>query len=401
MADPILADQIRAFTFEHFVAPKLSSGLEIAVRAGDVHKAMGFTSNRVPLVVGSLRARYFTQQYGLQLVRKEGKLVSTTTTFIFQAGPQATTATPPTGAVWAEITSLEHGHGGLGWELGRWLWSPTTSLDGAKRYAVMLQPQPGDQVFHLVSGMEAKDPRRRVLFGTSRVAASAEETAIKPPMPGDWGDASSYFRIRLESFTEFPLKLSMDDVEAELADVILADLAERPKYYPYAPYRDGFRGAQDIYLTKLTPTLAEALRETAGIVASTAQPDVASQTAKATIQEFAEGERSRREAAFFKRNPALRAAAIAKHGLHCQGCERSLAELYGALGEGYIEIHHLDPLAERPVAQGAELRVTTVDDVAPLCANCHRMVHRSRPAMSLVDLRLAIAAAPFRHSPKD
>jgi hypothetical protein len=90
-------------------------------------------------------------------------------------------------AAWAEITSLEHGHGGPGWELGKWLWSPTTARDGAERYGVMLLPQPGDQVFHLVSGVDERVAKKRIMFGASFVAQSAVIEREAPSAPGSWG----------------------------------------------------------------------------------------------------------------------------------------------------------------------------------------------------------------------
>lgn len=397
MTEALLSDQVRALAAKLYLG-SAESDAEIPIRAGDVHKAMGFR-DRVPLVVSALRAKVFRQQYGLELVRTEGVPQGASTTFVFRRA-DSTTPVHHGGVVWAEVTSLASDHGGLGWELGRWLWSPTTSTDGAQRYGVMELPEPGDQVFHLVAGVLPTQPRQRFMFGVSHVAARAARTTSKPPSPGIWGVADEYFRIRLEGFREFPVKPSMEDVEAELSDVILADLFERPKYYPYSPYRQGFRGSQGIYLTRLTATLAEAFREVCGVVDQPAPVTVAAGAARAAAQAFAEGERERRETNLFKRNPALRAAAIAKHGLRCFGCERTLSELYGPLGEGYIEIHHLDPLGERIDSVAPEAKMTTVDDVAPLCPSCHRMIHRRRPALSLDDLRVALAGAKASGTPR-
>lgn len=256
----------------------------------------------------------------------------------------------------------------------------------------MQHPAPGEQVFHLVAGISGADPRQRVIYGVSNVAAAAEETSSKPLSPGHWGDAEAYFRIALANFEEMAVKLPMDEVEASLADVILADLNERPKHYPYAPYRDGFRGAQGIYLAKLSPALTEAFRAVTEFSAS-GVTHADEEAARAAVSEFAEGDRARRESAFFKRNPALRAAAIQAHGLRCVACRTSFAETYGPLGEGYIEIHHLNPLAERQDSLSTGPLKTKIEDVAPLCANCHRMVHRRRPALSLDELRDAILSA--------
>ncbi|WP_234384821.1 HNH endonuclease [Streptomyces sp. MMG1121] len=57
-------------------------------------------------------------------------------------------------------------------------------------------------------------------------------------------------------------------------------------------------------------------------------------------------------------------------------CDFNFARAYGELGDGYIEVHHVTPLH----ASGA--RETKLDDLACLCANCHRMCHRSRPGES-------------------
>ena len=66
---------------------------------------------------------------------------------------------------WAEITSLEHGHGGQDWSLGQCLWSPTTAKDGSDRYSIMTIPAIGDHVFHLVSGLLGEPTKRRFLYG--------------------------------------------------------------------------------------------------------------------------------------------------------------------------------------------------------------------------------------------
>ena len=73
-----------------------------------------------------------------------------------------------------------------------------------------------------------------------------------------------------------------------------------------------------------------------------------------------------------QRNPKLRAEAIAKYGESCQVCGFNFGRFYGPLAEGYIEVHHLFPLSEH---KGE--RVTTIEDVAVVCANCHRALHRN------------------------
>jgi 5-methylcytosine-specific restriction protein A len=52
------------------------------------------------------------------------------------------------------------------------------------------------------------------------------------------------------------------------------------------------------------------------------------------------------------------------------------------LGRGFAECHHLVPLAE--VAFHRNTRLT---DLAIVCANCHRMLHRGRPVLTLDTLK--------------
>lgn len=63
--------------------------------------------------------------------------------------------------------------------------------------------------------------------------------------------------------------------------------------------------------------------------------------------------------------------AKAARGLVCEACELDFAAVYGDLGEGYIEAHHVVPLAKRGKAVS-----DPVEDMRVLCANCHRMIHR-------------------------
>ena len=67
----------------------------------------------------------------------------------------------------------------------------------------------------------------------------------------------------------------------------------------------------------------------------------------------------------------LKDKRIAEYGkLECEACGFDFNKKYGAKGEGFMEAHHIRPLAE----QKGEV-TTTIDDLALLCANCHRMIH--------------------------
>lgn len=70
----------------------------------------------------------------------------------------------------------------------------------------------------------------------------------------------------------------------------------------------------------------------------------------------------------------------------CEVCSMNFTEVYGALGADYIEAHHKTPVAL--MEEGAK---TTLDDLAALCPNCHRIIHKNYP-MSVGELTAVLAA---------
>ncbi|MEG0771017.1 MAG: HNH endonuclease, partial [Clostridia bacterium] len=47
-------------------------------------------------------------------------------------------------------------------------------------------------------------------------------------------------------------------------------------------------------------------------------------------------------------------------------------KIYGEIGKDFIHVHHLKPLNEI----GEEYIVNPVNDLIPVCPNCHAMLHR-------------------------
>lgn len=68
-----------------------------------------------------------------------------------------------------------------------------------------------------------------------------------------------------------------------------------------------------------------------------------------------------------------------KHGkLDCEVCGFDFYETYNELGKGFIECHHRKPLYEIQ-----EETDTSLDDLALVCSNCHRMLHRGINTISV------------------
>jgi predicted HNH restriction endonuclease len=79
---------------------------------------------------------------------------------------------------------------------------------------------------------------------------------------------------------------------------------------------------------------------------------------------------------------AKKRAFRSEHGLlQCQACELSERELPKKLGTSCFEVHHLIPIGDRQ-----EAILTSLDDLAILCANCHCMIHDSVPMLDVAGL---------------
>lgn len=72
--------------------------------------------------------------------------------------------------------------------------------------------------------------------------------------------------------------------------------------------------------------------------------------------------------------------------LACEICGFSFAATYGSSAADYCEAHHLVPLSEV-----THTRDTSVDDLAILCVNCHRVIHLRNPPYALDDVREMIS----------
>jgi hypothetical protein len=68
--------------------------------------------------------------------------------------------------------------------------------------------------------------------------------------------------------------------------------------------------------------------------------------------------------------------------LRCEACGFSFAETYRDIGDGFIEAHHTRPLAGKRSPTG-----TRVEDLALVCSNCHRMLHRGEARLDVAGLR--------------
>lgn len=85
----------------------------------------------------------------------------------------------------------------------------------------------------------------------------------------------------------------------------------------------------------------------------------------------------------FERDPSLREACIDHFGTKCQICGFDFEIVYGDLGRDFCHVHHITPLNIFNEAK----RVDPLQDLIPVCANCHAMLHRRNPVLTPSELR--------------
>ncbi|KVR13842.1 hypothetical protein WK11_29595 [Burkholderia ubonensis] len=85
----------------------------------------------------------------------------------------------------------------------------------------------------------------------------------------------------------------------------------------------------------------------------------------------------------YERNAAARQACINHYGHVCIACNLDFEVRYGPIGHSFIHVHHEVPIADI----GADYKVDPIRDLKPVCPNCHAMLHRQDPPLSIEKLR--------------
>jgi hypothetical protein len=85
----------------------------------------------------------------------------------------------------------------------------------------------------------------------------------------------------------------------------------------------------------------------------------------------------------YEQSSAARKSCIEYHGWNCSTCGFNFEHRYGGIGKEFIHVHHLKSLAK----VDDRYEVDPVNDLRPVCPNCHAMLHKEKPPISIEDLR--------------
>ncbi|WP_123068700.1 HNH endonuclease [Massilia aurea] len=89
----------------------------------------------------------------------------------------------------------------------------------------------------------------------------------------------------------------------------------------------------------------------------------------------------------YERSNEARKKCLEHYGYRCIVCALDFESIYGAIGKGCIHVHHLVEIS----SIGAEYQVDPLNDLVPICPNCHYIAHQRRPAFTVKELKSMIA----------
>ncbi len=81
----------------------------------------------------------------------------------------------------------------------------------------------------------------------------------------------------------------------------------------------------------------------------------------------------------FENDAEARQTCLAHHGETCQACDFNFTALYAGLGHGLIQVHHTPNSSGNPP--------DPITDLAPICPNCHALLHTTTPPLTIQTLR--------------
>ncbi len=146
----------------------------------------------------------------------------------------------------------------------------------------------------------------------------------------------------------------------------------------------GHHRSDNSFLWEMHQEVATALGELALVESETYLPEEVKEGTK-----YREGSVRRIQINAFERNPQARTECLNHHGSSCSICGLELRDIYGEAARGYIHVHHLRPLAE----VGAEYEVDPIDDLRPVCPNCHAVIHLKTPSFTIDEMKAMLTQA--------
>lgn len=101
-----------------------------------------------------------------------------------------------------------------------------------------------------------------------------------------------------------------------------------------------------------------------------------------------EGTTQKTQVTRYERSPINRMLCLAAKGYSCSVCGMNFEQTYGELGLNFIHVHHTVPVSQ----MGDDYQVDPEKELFPVCPNCHSMLHRCDPPLSIDALQEIVRA---------
>jgi hypothetical protein len=187
--------------------------------------------------------------------------------------------------LWLEM-SRDETHGGGSWGFGESLWSPSRKTDGTSWafWESLLDVALGDPILHLRGKGNSA-----AFVGFSAAAANGFATEDRPPAPGEWGYADTFYRVPLQDFTPLDSPVPLREVfavrDAELRAYFLSNRSAAEKERLFFVIQAGrLQCLNGAYLSQVSTALARLLLD---------QPVYAQQQTHSMLREVGTGEQLR------------------------------------------------------------------------------------------------------------
>ncbi|CAD5284994.1 MULTISPECIES: HNH endonuclease [unclassified Imperialibacter] len=143
---------------------------------------------------------------------------------------------------------------------------------------------------------------------------------------------------------------------------------------------DGWTDANSgLFIWKMRNELIEALEE----MGQTGEEKYPEEIQIEGLTKLHEGSKKTIVVNTYERNSVARKRCIEHWSPSCSVCDFDFGNVYGELGRGFIHVHHLIPISE----VGEAYNVDPINDLRPVCPNCHSMLHRTNPPLEIDELR--------------
>ena len=101
---------------------------------------------------------------------------------------------------------------------------------------------------------------------------------------------------------------------------------------------------------------------------------------------FVEGKIKEYKYLYHSRNKNVRELCLKNSNGICYVCGFNFGKVYGEIGEGFLEVHHINPIwsfiGEHKI---------TLDELYAVCSNCHSMIHRQKKPLNVEELKRIIS----------